>query len=87
MSNGPAPTLVNDWFTTPFVTGAVFLTLFVWLTVLILRHVEADEPPVSFPVSPCAVLSHQYRSQPVVWRCVRCGDERVAEEVYDQTYA
>jgi len=77
--------------TTALLVGSilVFLVLLAWLTVLILRFLPEDEPSftVSYPVSPCAPHGHSYAAQPVTWRCVHCGDERVAEEVYDQNAA
>ena len=75
----------------PFVTGVVWLVFMVWLTLVILapreRYPHSTTAPASYPVSPCAPRGHYYVSQPVTWRCQHCGDKRVAEEVYDQTYA
>jgi len=55
-----------------------------WL--LTAPQVCADEP-ASVPVSPCVNTGHAYRAQPVTWRCVHCGDERVSEGVFDQEHA
>ena len=91
MSNGPAPGLLNDWFTTPFVLGVVWLVVLVWLTLVILlpreRITSRANAAVSFPVSPCAPHGHRYVAQPVTWRCATCGDERTPEGAYDQDAA
>jgi hypothetical protein len=86
MSNGPDPAMVSDWFTWGGVLFMVACVVLVWLTWFILTP-QPDPVPVSYPVSPCAPHGHQYRAQPVTWRCAHCGDERVAEEVYDQNAA
>jgi len=91
MSNGPDPALLNDWFTTPFVLGVVWLVVLVWLTLVILlpreRIVSRADELAPIPVSPCAPHGHRYVAQPVTWRCAHCGDTRVAEGVYDQDAA
>lgn len=88
MSNGPDPALVSDWFTwggVLFVVGCA--ALFVWVTAFILTPKRAPFVAVSYPVSPCAPHGHSYVAQPVTYRCPHCGDERTAEEVYDQEFA
>jgi hypothetical protein len=86
VSNGPDPALLNDWFTWGGVLFVVALVILVWITVYMLTPKPAPVA-VSYPVSPCAPHGHAYVSQPVVWRCAHCADERVADDVYDQNAA
>ena len=93
-SVGPAPGLVYDWFTTPFVLGVAWLVFLVWLTLVILlpreRITGRADDPASVPVSPCVNGGHVYRTpgraledclhQPTVWRCVNCADERTSTD-------
>lgn len=86
MSNGPDPALLNDWFTWGGVLFVAACVAVVWVTAYILTPKPAPVT-VPVPVSPCAPHGHSYVAQPVTWRCAHCGDERVAEEVYDQAVA
>jgi len=42
MNPGPAPTLVADWFTWPFVALVALITAVVWFAVFTIRAIKAD---------------------------------------------
>ena len=82
----PAPTLVNDWLTLPFVAFAVAafvaVSIGVWLGRVIredrLRAMDLAEMDEQVQTERhCAQFSHNMRKVPVptVWRCTVCGEE------------
>jgi len=81
MTPSPAPGMVSDWLTWPFVSGCVFLVFLVWLTLVILLPRE-HYPSVNW----CDRIGHT-DIWVGVWRCSHCGAERNAEGVYDQDAA
>jgi hypothetical protein len=83
--NGPAPTLVNDWITAPFmwfVVGAfVAVSIGVWLGEIIredrIRAMDLDEMDEQVQTERhCAARGHRYVKVPTPtrWRCGQCGD-------------
>jgi hypothetical protein len=88
---GPAPGLVLDWVTPDAFWGFLFcvaLAGMAWWLVRVSAYPLQDVAPAPVvPAHPCAPHGHQYRAQPVTWRCVHCGDERTTDGVYDQEHA